>query len=228
MVCLKYSTASFALAIAASFGMNIAWPSQSFAESVYVFTFTGNPLSNPGWNADGSFSIPVEDFTSATVSYNLFGITPPDPGVQLYNSDIVAESFTITAPDGSATLSGLSFVIPTGYNNFDVSGALPQVVVQGGNYLIQSPAGCNPFITNCQGFGLYVFYSGIGISGPYAPNPNGGFYYAGTQMGGTWTTSLGELATPLPAALPLFAGGLGVLGLIAGRKKRKAVGTCAA
>ena len=29
-------------------------------------------------------------------------------------------------------------------------------------------------------------------------------------------------ATPLPAALPLFAGGLGVLGLIAGRKKRKA------
>ncbi len=28
--------------------------------------------------------------------------------------------------------------------------------------------------------------------------------------------------TPLPAALPLFAGGLGVIGLIAGRKKRKA------
>jgi hypothetical protein len=29
-------------------------------------------------------------------------------------------------------------------------------------------------------------------------------------------------ATPLPAALPLFAGGLGVIGLVAGRRKRKA------
>jgi len=35
-------------------------------------------------------------------------------------------------------------------------------------------------------------------------------------------------ATPLPATLPLFAGGLGLVGLIAGRKKRKAVGTIAA
>jgi hypothetical protein len=30
-------------------------------------------------------------------------------------------------------------------------------------------------------------------------------------------------ATPLPAALPLFAGGLGIIGLLARRKKRKAV-----
>ena len=224
MIHLRYSAASFVLILAVSFGINVASPSQSFAESVYVFTFTGNPLSNPGWNADGSFSIPVADFTSATVSNGLFGVAP-DPGVQLYNSDIVAESFAITAPAGSTTLSGLSFVIPTGYNNFDVSGALPQVIVEGGNNLIQSPAGCNPFQTNCQGFGLYVFYSGIGISGPFAANPSGGFYYGETQMGGTWTTSLGELATPLPAALPLFAGGLGVFGLIAGRKKRKAIGT---
>ena len=31
--------------------------------------------------------------------------------------------------------------------------------------------------------------------------------------------------TPLPAALPIFAGGLGMIGLIAGRKKRKAAAT---
>jgi hypothetical protein len=32
-------------------------------------------------------------------------------------------------------------------------------------------------------------------------------------------------ATPLPAALPLFAGGLGILGLVAGRKRRKVATT---
>jgi hypothetical protein len=31
-----------------------------------------------------------------------------------------------------------------------------------------------------------------------------------------------SLATPLPAALPLFAGGLGVIGLLQWRRKRKA------
>jgi hypothetical protein len=35
-------------------------------------------------------------------------------------------------------------------------------------------------------------------------------------------------ATPLPAALPLFAGGLGVIGLVAGRRKRKSAGLAAA
>ena len=227
MLRIKSILTSCALTLALSFGMSVAWTSHSFAESVYVFTFTGNPLSNFPWNADGSFSIPVADFTSATVSDTLFGVAP-DPGVQLYNSDIVAESFAITTPAGSTTLSGLSYVLPTGYNNFDVSGALPQVVVEGGDNLIQSPAGCDPLYTNCKGFGLYVFYSGIGISGPYAANPSGGFYYGETQMGGTWTTSLGVVATPLPAALPLFAGGLGLIGFIAGRKKRNATVTAAA
>src|SRR5262249_2698200 len=34
-------------------------------------------------------------------------------------------------------------------------------------------------------------------------------------------------ATPLPAALPLFAGGLGVIGLLARRRKRKIVAAAA-
>jgi hypothetical protein len=42
-------------------------------------------------------------------------------------------------------------------------------------------------------------------------------------------TNLGDVvATPLPAALPLFAGGLGVIGLLARRKKRKAPAAVAA
>jgi hypothetical protein len=39
---------------------------------------------------------------------------------------------------------------------------------------------------------------------------------------GTWTTGAISAATPLPAALPLFATGLGGLGLLGWRRKRKA------
>ena len=35
--------------------------------------------------------------------------------------------------------------------------------------------------------------------------------------------SINAAATPLPAALPLFAGGLGTLGIIGWRRKRKAL-----
>ena len=53
--------------------------------------------------------------------------------------------------------------------------------------------------------------------------------YLGTADG--WFNNIGEIdvtingaamATPLPAALPLFATGLGVLGLLGWRRKRKA------
>ena len=39
---------------------------------------------------------------------------------------------------------------------------------------------------------------------------------------------VGEVATPLPAALPLFAGGLGMIGLLGRRKNRKPAATRAA
>ena len=38
---------------------------------------------------------------------------------------------------------------------------------------------------------------------------------------------VGTGATPLPAALPLFAGGLGAMGLLGWRRKRKAAGIVA-
>jgi hypothetical protein len=41
-----------------------------------------------------------------------------------------------------------------------------------------------------------------------------------------FTLEIGQ--TPIPTALPLFAGGLGVIGLIAGRRKRRAAVTATA
>ena len=55
---------------------------------------------------------------------------------------------------------------------------------------------------------------------------NGSGPTAETSLRGEW--SLATSATPLPAALPLFATGLGALGLLARRRKRKNVAIAAA
>jgi hypothetical protein len=49
------------------------------------------------------------------------------------------------------------------------------------------------------------------------------FYSPQFQTTGTITAALAPAATPLPAALPLFAGGLGMVGFLARRRKRKAL-----
>ena len=51
---------------------------------------------------------------------------------------------------------------------------------------------------------------------------------SGNNDFGTFTLTQLDATTPLPAALALFAGGLGMFGLIAGRKKRKVAGPLAA
>jgi hypothetical protein len=54
----------------------------------------------------------------------------------------------------------------------------------------------------------------------YCTAVNSCFVYGGTFNPATFTVTE-VTATPLPAALPLFAGGLGALGLLAWRRKRK-------
>jgi hypothetical protein len=73
--------------------------------------------------------------------------------------------------------------------------------------------------------------SGITISDFIA---NGdGYFFAADVLGtggntGTVGANVALSTTPLPAALPLFAGGLGVLGLFGRRKKQKALNALAA
>jgi hypothetical protein len=61
-------------------------------------------------------------------------------------------------------------------------------------------------------------FSTYNITNPGGPNLQDGHFFI----------SAGVIATPLPAALPLFAGGLGVMGLLVSRRKRKSAATAAA
>ena len=56
---------------------------------------------------------------------------------------------------------------------------------------------------------------------PVSPLENTTFFALEAPASGISVTGVNN-ATPLPAALPLFAGGLGVMGLLARRRKRKA------
>jgi hypothetical protein len=194
--------AGFVLALTAGCGM--AAPSPSLAAPVYTFNYTDGGL-NPAAIVAGSFSIPVADFTAATPVLGLFGLGG-DLGVSLPNTDITAISLTL---NGSTTF-GLADRNASGANVFDVSGAQPQLAYGTTNFLVVLPIGCNPEQTSCSS-GIQAALFGNSVIIP-----------AGlTDSFGTWNTSSGMSATPLPAALPLFVTGLGALGLLGWRRKRK-------
>ena len=73
--------------------------------------------------------------------------------------------------------------------------------------------------TFAESIGSSPFRFALGTTGGFI------FDYANDlqDASGTITSALAPAATPLPAALPLFAGGLGMVGFLARRKKRNAL-----
>ena len=63
---------------------------------------------------------------------------------------------------------------------------------------------------------------------PFATSPQKltGFSYTQSGVNALWDTNTGSVSvTPIPAALPLFATGIGAMGLIGWRRKRRAQAT---
>ena len=195
-------TVSCTLALLLSLAAGVAWPSYSWADAVYTFTFTGDPLSNPGWDANGSFSIPVSDFATSPASVS--------------NGQITAASFTLSAPPGSTSpVLGLGDVLAADSNNFTYVLGVPQVQAGTGGFLVAISAtsqACNPNFDNCA-WGLEAAFGGTGIVILGPPGV--------TDMGGTWTTSLQSVGAPGPVAgagLPGTVLALGAIGLLAGAR----------
>jgi len=183
------------LASVATIALGVALPSVAFADPVYVFTYTGANVGFAGTfdTLNGSFSIPVSDFVGQPAS--------------LPNTDIVALNFTGVSFQPAATVTFTtpytSIFNPSVYFTYDING-IPQVSYGTGN-LGQDPTG-NYFVT------IGCCNTGFSFPGTYGP--------VGEQDNqNQWVSS----ETPLPAALPLFAGGLGASGFLGWRRKRKAV-----
>jgi hypothetical protein len=135
--------------------------------------------------------------------------------------------------DITGVLAGLGFPAPD-----TINGLIPNTVYPASSY---SPSGAfiydnalffptQPHLDNPG-----VLFTTAGLPGvewnlfSIAPtvysldNNNNGAYWVttGTMRLYLEPSSLGVAATPLPAALPLFAAGLGVMGLLGRRRKRK-------
>jgi hypothetical protein len=182
------------------------------ARAVTVYTYTGNNFPSGG----------IEDVTppngAYTTSMSVTGsFTLQNPlSANLPLTDITADILSFSFSDGRHMFTNLNAGIPfliIGTNplgNIDAwdvrlvsgSGHFPDVGSQ--RWQIDSDSGSDVVQTReCIVTECAVEFIDSAIVRP----------------GGTWSVSTAE--TPLPAALPLFTGGLGVIGLLAHRRKRR-------
>ena len=123
--------------------------------------------------------------------------------------------------DGTGTITLSSAPSPTGLSTpvsaavtflvdgESFSGTATSVEFLDGNFYnatFSEQIGSNPVRFDLQTSGVYAFY----------------YNNEQSEASGTITSTLAPAATPIPAALPLFASGLGAIGLLARRRKRKA------
>jgi hypothetical protein len=192
------------LAFAIVFMSGLAGASASTTTYNYLGPFYEyNDLPNSGKRMTGSVTFDCSPCADGT-----YVLSPPGPAA------ITAISLT----SGSYSLSWPSAEF-AGYDYFVLaSGNITQWYVVTGNYdtptinIMETINSCPPLACSADAILLANALIADTQRNPGTDNP--------TNITGVW--SPGEVtATPLPAALPLFATGLGALGLLGWRRKRK-------
>ena len=130
---------------------------------------------------------------------------------QVYNnqtSGITLNSLGVTASEG------LAFSYPLTY------GPYSDILVIGGSSPTAGTvsAGTNNFYLQIEDFSTTPTFLQFGYT---VANPAEDYFYT-NQLNGSVTVTPVVSSTPLPAALPLFATGLGAMGFFGWRRKRKA------
>jgi hypothetical protein len=195
------------------------------ANASAVYTYTGNNYTDlfddpvPSGNYTAAMGVSGSFTLASPLAANLVWLSTES----FITSDVVSFSFF----DGRNTLTNLN----TSFSQFEVSTDATGAIVEW-SITLDSPHGTTDgdqffeIVTQGPAAGENDF----GSTGQCVASldPTCGVFYADTahtyDNPGIWSAATIESATPLPAALPLFATGLGAFGLLSWRRKRKNVG----
>ena len=143
----------------------------------------------------------------------------------IYDLTLTATSDTDSTPlstyDGTGTItlsSAPSLTSQTDYTSAAVTFSIDGESFSGTANSVQFLDGNFRNATFSEAIGITPFRFALDTTGGFI------FYYDNEleDAAGTITSTLAPTTTPVPAALPLFASGLGAMGLLARRRKRKA------
>jgi hypothetical protein len=188
--------------------------------------FVTNPVSDSGpptFTLSTTQSIPGQqlspfatDFSNpqTTLPFSVLNSALPSGGTS-------SPGFAIYNLSPNSTTFSLLWGSPDSYNTLQFFSALGGPGV--GSTLLGTFTGTDLAIQS-TGFDLVSFLATGGTIGSVELSDSGSaaFEYANVSTGGTLSQ------TPLPGALPLFAGGLGLIGLFSRRRKNKAAAALAA
>jgi len=169
-----------------------------------IYTYTGNDFTQ----APGPYT--TTDFVTVTI--DLATALGPNYGSNtIAADDIVSFSFS----DGVQTLTSTTPGFSATFNDI-VTGATGDIISWDIN--IQNASDTDQ-INSCNVKADCLKYFGSSTVSDVASYQSGLDLYSAKNINdpGGWTVT----TTPLPAALPLFAGGLGAMDLLGWRRKRK-------
>jgi hypothetical protein len=223
----RYTLACTALVFGLAFGASIAHADTITTYDLNKAQCSGSGCGEPTGFNFGSVTVDINAAgTSATITYNLTtGLFHEHTG----GGSLTTAVFDMTGVTSwSETSASSGTWTPTTSPNADGLGSF----TQGENCNSSSGNTCGTnLVLTVLGTNLATAVNGSGFFGGVdilnvvqlsstACSAAGGSYSGGNcTITGMVGTSLAQ--TPLPAALPLFAGGLGALGLFGWRRKRK-------
>jgi PEP-CTERM motif len=215
----------FAVSVAAALWTGSASATTFVGTGTATDTIPFSPTGPAIWITGSPFNVNTGDL-SLNATYNvsdLFDIWFNPFTAGNTGTDTVTVNFNFTLPPGGAT--GFLTATAVGHTVFGPAGYLeidwdnPLTLDFGNGVGLQIDLGDLDKTKSCTGQGgdKQCTYTTV-LNNPYDE------WLVG-DVGGTFTYVLlnTSLTTPLPATLPLFASGLGALGLLGWRKKRKQV-----
>jgi hypothetical protein len=207
----------FVLATSAAAILSISAAQVLSASGADAATIDTYAFSEVGW----VYELGTEPIAGALLSGAFIGVVEPTGQIKL--SDL--SSFSAVYLGGPAPVAiPLSSLFSFSFNTTGGASSLNIYAVGGLNANILCVGADASLSLGCkfQPFDPNLFPNPPGTDGAFFIDiQNGPFYLTSEQPTLTLISSI--TSTPRPAALPLFAGGLGALGLFGGRRKRRPI-----